>query len=89
MDGLHAVDPVHEQSPLELTEQVGRNHDFRSFNAARLLADIPPEHRLEWAARASVSSVAFARLAAIEVVRQLDVSGSEDLPTPREAPSSD
>jgi hypothetical protein len=78
-DGLHAVDPLNGQFGNELIEQMGRNHDFRSFNAAQLLADIPPEQRLKWAARASVSSVAFARLGAIEVVRQLNVSGGEDL----------
>jgi len=78
-EGLHAVDPVNEQFGLELIEQMGRNHDFRSFNAARLLADIPREQRLKWAARASASSVAFARLGTIEVVRPLDVTGSEDL----------
>ena len=78
-EGLHAVDPVNEQFGLELIEQMGRSHDYHSFNAARLLAEIPPERRMKWAALASVSSVVFARLGTIGVVVPLQVSGSEDL----------
>jgi hypothetical protein len=33
-EGLHAVDLVNERFGLELIEQMGRNHDYHSFNAA-------------------------------------------------------
>src|SRR5260370_31927255 len=62
-----------------MIEGIGHGHDFRAFNDKRLLADVRPELRTEWVARASTSDQRFLRLGAVGILSQMDTAGHEVL----------
>lgn len=77
--GLHVAEPVDEQFGLELIELIGRDRGYLNFNAKRFLADVPPEERAKWAARASESGQRYSRLGAIQVLSLFEINGQDAL----------
>ena len=80
--GMHPAVPVDQRFALELIEALGRDRlpqDYRAFNAARALEDVPATERLAWAKIAAASTSGAARLGAIEALEPIDVAGTEDV----------